>query len=37
MRHYTRYHFARAMSLGNQGDGVQYAKAAYLAGVSTAE
>lgn len=33
----ARYHFARAMSLGNVGDGYQYAKAAYLAGVSTAE
>lgn len=33
----ARYHFARAMSLGNGGDGFQYAKAAYLAGVSTAE
>jgi hypothetical protein len=33
----ARYHFARAMSLGNEGDGFQYAKAAYLAGVSTAE
>lgn len=33
----ARHHFARAMSLGNQGDGIQYAKAAYLAGVSTAE
>lgn len=33
----ARYHFARAMTLGNTGDGFQYAKAAYLAGVSTAE
>jgi hypothetical protein len=33
----ARYHFARAMSLGNGGDGFPYAKAAYLAGVSTAE
>jgi hypothetical protein len=33
----ARYHFTRAMSLGNAGDGFQYAKAAYLAGVSTAE
>ncbi|MDQ3763099.1 MAG: helix-turn-helix transcriptional regulator [Actinomycetota bacterium] len=33
----ARYHFARAMSLGNAGDGFQFAKAAYLAGVSTAE
>jgi transcriptional regulator with XRE-family HTH domain len=33
----SRYHFARAMSLGNDNDGFQYARAAYLAGVSTAE
>lgn len=33
----AHYHFARAMSLGNEGDGFQFAKAAYLAGVSTAE
>jgi hypothetical protein len=33
----ARYHFAQAMSLGHAGDGFQYAKAAYLAGVSTAE
>jgi hypothetical protein len=33
----SRYHFARAMSLGNDSDGFQYARAAYLAGVSTAE
>ncbi|MGH3872742.1 MAG: helix-turn-helix domain-containing protein [Pseudonocardiaceae bacterium] len=33
----ARYHFARAMSLGNGGDGFQFARAAYLGGVSTAE
>jgi hypothetical protein len=32
----ARYHFARAMSLGNEGDGFQFVKAAYLAGVATA-
>jgi transcriptional regulator with XRE-family HTH domain len=33
----ARYHFARAMSLGNGDDGFQFARAAYFAGVSTAE
>jgi transcriptional regulator with XRE-family HTH domain len=33
----ARYHFAQAMTFGNSGDGFQYAKAAYLAGVSMAE
>jgi hypothetical protein len=33
----ARYHFARAMSLGNHGDGYEFARAAYLAGVSVAE
>jgi transcriptional regulator with XRE-family HTH domain len=33
----ARHHFARAMSLGNAGDGLQFSRAAYFAGVSTAE
>jgi transcriptional regulator with XRE-family HTH domain len=33
----ARYHFSRAMSLGNDGDGYEYARATYLAGVATAE
>jgi transcriptional regulator with XRE-family HTH domain len=33
----ARYHFARAMTLGNGGDGHQFSRAAYFAGVSTAE
>ncbi|MGH3696786.1 MAG: helix-turn-helix domain-containing protein [Pseudonocardiaceae bacterium] len=33
----ARYHFARAMSLGNHGDGYEFSRAAYLAGVSVAE
>jgi transcriptional regulator with XRE-family HTH domain len=33
----ARYHFARAMTLGNEGDGFHFVKAAYLAGVATAE
>jgi transcriptional regulator with XRE-family HTH domain len=33
----ARYHFSRAMTLGNEGDGYEYARAAYLAGVSAAE
>lgn len=33
----ARYHFSRAMSLGTGGDGYEYARAMYLAGVATAE
>jgi hypothetical protein len=33
----ARYHFARAMSLGNDGEGFQFSRAAYFAGVATAE
>ncbi|MGH3671626.1 MAG: helix-turn-helix domain-containing protein [Pseudonocardiaceae bacterium] len=33
----ANYHFSRAMTLGNKGDGYEYARAMYLAGVSTAE
>jgi hypothetical protein len=31
----AHYHFARAMTLGNGGDGHQFSRAAYFAGVST--